>query len=375
MRAYRVTEIDISGIRKMFELAGGDVINLAIGEPDFPIPEEAKEAIYQALREDFTHYTSNKGIIELREALAEKLKKENGVDAGAEEIIITSGASEALHLAFQAFINNGEEVLIPNPGFVSYDPLAKLAQGKSVYYPLRFEEGFIPDIEDIKKRMSSKTKMIVLNSPGNPTGAVYPEEVIKAIAEIAEDYHALLVSDEVYEKIIYEGEHISPGAFSDNVITVNGFSKSYAMTGLRVGYLSAGDELVEEMLKVHQYIQASVNSPAQRAALAALGSKSFIENMVGELRERREIILKLLGGIEGVRVNRAGGAFYVFADFSAYGDSQYLATELVRAGVVVTPGTAFGSLGEGFLRFSYATSRGNIKEGVSKLKGYLEDRI
>ncbi len=374
MRASRVAEIDISGIRKMFELAKGDVINLALGEPDFPIPDEAKEAAIQALKEDFTHYTSNKGIVELREALSDKLLKENGIEANPEEIIVTSGASEALHLAIEAFVNPGDEVLIPNPGFVSYEPLVKLAQGKPVYYSLYQENSFVPDVEEIKERLSSKTKMILVNSPGNPTGAVFPEEVMKAIAEAAEDYNALLVSDEVYEKIIYEGKHISPGAYSENVITVNGFSKSYAMTGLRVGYLHAREEFVEEMLKVHQYIQASVNSLAQKAALAALNSENFIEPMVEELRRRREVMVELLKGIEGVKVKKPEGAFYVFADFSEFGSSMALSLELVKAGVVVTPGTAFGSLGEGFLRFSFATGQEKIKEGVRRIKSYLEER-
>lgn len=374
MRASRVAKIDISAIRRMFELAGGDVVNLAIGEPDFPMPGEAREAMKKALSDDQTHYTSNKGIVELREALAQKLAEENGIRAHREELVVTAGASEALHLAFEAFVEPGDEVLMPDPGFISYPALAKLAQGKEVYYNLGREDGFLPSEEDVKEKLTHRTKLLVLNSPANPTGAVCPGETIRALAEAAEDSKALVLSDEVYEKIIYGGEHHSPGAYSQNVITVGGFSKSYAMTGLRVGYLHSREELVEEMLKVHQYIQACTSSLSQHAALGALKSVGFVEKMVEVFMGRRELLCRLLEGIEGVEFVKPHGAFYLFADFSSYSGSRELAMELVKAGVLLTPGSAFGKAGEGFLRFSYATSEQNIKEGLARIKGYLEER-
>jgi len=373
MRASRVAEIDISGIRRMFDLAGEGVVNLAIGEPDFPMPQEAKEAARRALQEDQTHYTPNKGIPGLREALKNKLTRENGIEAHREEFIVTAGASEALHLAFEAFVEQGDEVLLPDPGFVSYVPLTRLAQGRARFYSLSQEEGFIPSPEDIREKLNRKTKAILLNSPSNPTGAVYPPEVVRGIVEAAEDHNALVISDEVYEKIIYEGGHHSPGSYSDKVITVNGFSKSYAMTGLRVGYLHAREEMVEEMLKVHQYIQACASSLSQHAALGALEAQGFIEGMVEEFERRRELLCSLLRGIEGVSFIKPPGTFYVFADFSPYGGSS-LALDVVKAGVLATPGSAFGRHGQRFLRFSYATSEENINEGMRRIEAYLEER-
>ncbi len=374
MRASRVAGIDISGIRKMFELAGEDTVNLALGEPDFPIPEEAKKAIYDAVEQDFTHYTSNNGILELREAITQKLKKENGIEAEADEIIVTSGASEALHLAFQAFVESGDEVLLPNPGFVSYEPLTRIAGGKPVFYSQRFERGFLPDIDEIQEKISRKTKMIVINSPCNPTGGVLPVEIVKAIGEIAQDRKILVLSDEVYEYIIYEGEHHSVAKYCDYAITVNGFSKSYAMTGLRIGYVHAEKSFAEEMLKVHQYIQACASSIAQKAALGAMHSQGFVERMVQEFNRRRELAWRMLSEIPGVRVKKPEGAFYIFADFSSYGNDKQLAIELAKAGVVLTPGSAFGSLGEGFLRLSFACGEQKIKEGITRIKSYLEAR-
>jgi aspartate aminotransferase len=367
MFAERLKYIDISGIRKMFELAKADAINLALGEPDFGIPGEAKEEIAKALEEDFTHYTPNKGISELREALVEKLK-ENGIEASTEEIIVTSGASEALFLAIMALTDLGDEVLVPDPGFVSYGPMVRMAGGIPVSLPLKEEEGFVPDLEDIQERITERTKMLIINSPSNPTGAVFPGGTIKGIADLCEDNSLAVLSDEVYEKIIYEGKHHSIGRYTDNAITVNGFSKSYAMTGLRLGYVQARLEVVEEMLKVHQYIQASTCSLSQRAALAAMKAEGFVEGMVKVFKKRRDLAVRLLREIDGVSCQKPKGAFYVFPNFSRYGRSGELTMRFLKeARVVTTPGTAFGENGEGFIRFSYATGEDRIAEGIERI--------
>lgn len=358
----------------MFELAKDrDTINLALGEPDFSIPQEAKDAILHALEEDFTHYTPNKGIIELRSAIVGRLE-EKGVILDEEEVILTSGASEALHLAILALVDNGDEVLIPDPGFVSYRPLVEIAGGRAVPYLLREEDAFAPDLEAVEELITGKTKMMIINSPSNPTGAVFSKASVKGIAEVAEDKGVTILSDEVYDEIVYEGEHHSIGKYSDGAVVVNGFSKSYAMTGLRLGYVYADLEITEEMLKAHQYIQASTCSLSQMAALAALGSKGFIDSMVSVLRERRDLAAAQLSEIPGVRCLRPEGAFYVFPNFSRYGDSRTMVMKILKeAKVVTTPGTAFGAGGEGYIRLSYATNKEKIEEGINRIRRCLSE--
>ena len=375
--AQRLSYIDISGIRKMFELAKAeDVVNLALGEPDFGIPPASKEAIVSGLERDFTHYTPNKGIPELREAIAEKLRRENRIDASSEDIIVTSGASEALHMAILALVEPGDEVLVPDPGFVSYSPLVRLAGGVPVGYPLGESNAFEPRVEELEEKLTGRTKLIIVNSPSNPTGAVFSRRTVKSIAKLAEREGLALLSDEVYERIIYEGEHHSFARYYAETITVNGFSKSYAMTGLRLGYVHAPSEAIEEMLKIHQYIQASTVSLSQLAALAALTqSEEHVREMVARFKQRRDLIMKEIAELPEVTCTVPKGAFYAFPNFSAYGSSGELAMELLKqAKVVVTPGTAFGSAGEGYLRFSFATSEENIIEGMRRIKHYLEAR-
>ena len=369
----RTSYIDISGIRKMFDLAKGeDIINLGLGEPDFPIPNESKKAVIDALMRDQTHYTPSKGLPELRELISKKLGG-NGIKAGAEEIIVTSGASEALEIALLALVDPGDEVLIPDPGFVSYAPLTRIAGGVPVTFPIEDEEGFEFNPEYIEERITPRTKTIIVNSPSNPTGAVTGKKKIKEIAGIAEANDVFVVSDEVYDEIVYEGAHTSIGRYTDLAVTVNGFSKNFAMTGLRLGYLHSREKAVEEMLKIHQYVQASTCSLSQAAAVAALKEKSmFTEKMVRELRRRRDLIVKLLNELEGIGCKKPSGAFYVFPSFYGFGNSSKLAMDLLKeTNVVVTPGTVFGKKGEGHLRFSYSASKDRISEGIKRIEGYL----
>jgi len=355
--AHRVEGIEISGIRKAFEALSGEFFNLGLGEPDFDTPAHIKEAAIQALKSGFTSYTFNKGIEELREAISDKFKRDNNFVVSPEEIMVTSGASEALHIAILSVVEKGDEVLMPNPGFVSFAALTKLAEGKPVGVPL--SEDFTMSAEAVKEKITNKTKVMIINSPANPTGAVESERNIKALVDIANDHHITIISDEVYEHLIYDGlEHISPARFSDEVITVNAVSKTYAMTGFRLGYLAARDEYVEQMLKIHQYIQACASSISQKAALAAItGPQECVAEMRSEFKRRRDLAVEALRAM-GMEFSVPKGAFYIFPQVK---DEKEFVETLRRKKIIVTPGSAFGSLGKNHVRISYATSFENLK--------------
>lgn len=361
-----VTRIDTSGIRKIFEAAGSDAINLGLGQPDFDTPEHIKAAAIKAINEGFTGYTVGPGIPELREALSIKFKEENGFSVSPQEIIVTSGASEALAIALAALLNPGDEVLISNPGFVSYNALTEILNGKAVSVPLAEDLTMKPDA--VLEKISPKTRAIILNSPSNPTGAVASRADIKALAEIAEDHNITIISDEVYEYFIYEGEHVSPASYSDNVITVNATSKSYSMTGWRLGYVAAKSEYIGQMLKVHQYIQACASSIAQKAAYAAVtGPKDSVNSMREEFKKRRDVLVKGLNEL-GMECALPKGAFYAFPKVS---NSAEVASKMISNGVVVVPGTAFGSKGDGYIRISYAASMKDIEKALSIMERVL----
>ncbi len=365
--AHRIEDIDISGIRKAFETASGKFFNLGLGEPDFDTPAHVKEAAIRALNAGFTSYTSNKGIEELRAAICDKFKRDNDFSVSPEEIIVTSGASEALHIALLAVVERGDEVLIPNPGFVSFAPLTKLAEAKPVGVPLSESEGFTMPSEAVKEKITPKTKALIINSPANPTGAVESEENIKALVDIAHDHRITIISDEVYEHLIYDGlKHISPARFSDaGVITVNAVSKTYAMTGFRLGYLAAREEYVEQMLKIHQYIQACASSISQHAALAAIsGPQDGVAEMRSEFKKRRDFAVDALHDME-MTFNTPKGAFYIFP---RVGDEQEFVDTLKQRGVIVTPGSAFGTMGKNHVRISYAASFDDLKRAFAIMK-------
>ncbi|MHC1570238.1 MAG: pyridoxal phosphate-dependent aminotransferase [Methermicoccaceae archaeon] len=371
MRGYarRVEEVDISGIRKMFEARGTGAINLGLGQPDFDTPEHIKRAAIEAMRSGHTGYTQGLGIPQLREAVASKLKEENGIDATLHEVIITSGASEALSIALMALTEGGDEVLVPDPGFVSYRALATFAGATPVSVPLRELK---MDASTVEEHITDRTKVLVLNSPSNPTGRVLTKNEVRALCEVASDHDITILSDEVYEHFIYGGEHVSPARFYENVITVNATSKSYAMTGWRVGYAHASEQTIEQMLKVHQYVQACAPSISQWAALAALtSSQGCVEQMREEYRRRRDVVLSGLEGL-GVRTYPPEGAFYVFPDLSPIGmDGNEAAQKLLDAGVITVPGSAFGEHGTTHLRISYAASIENIEKGLSIMQNVL----
>jgi aspartate aminotransferase len=356
----RVVGIEISGIRKIFEAAGPGSINLGLGQPDFDTPQHIKDAAIKAIQEGKTGYTTNNGLPELRAAISKKFKTENGIKYHPDQVIVTAGASEALHIVMQALINPGDRVLCPDPGFVSYASLATIAGGTPVSVPLT--TSLHVDVEKAKTLMD-KAKLFVLNSPGNPTGAVESKESIKAIVEYAADKGVTVVSDEVYEHFIYGKKHYSTAAFGDNVITINATSKTYAMTGWRLGCLAASPEIIGQCLKVHQYCQACATSISQYAAVAAYdGDQGAVPQMRDEYEVRRDLIWNGLKDM-GFDFPKPEGAFYVFVPMR-----PDLTQKIIEAGVIIVPGTAFGVNAPGYARFSYATSRQNIMVALERIK-------
>ncbi len=355
----RVAGIEISGIRKIFEAAGPGSINLGLGQPDFDTPQHIKDAAIKAIQEGKTGYTTNNGIPELRAAISKKFRNENGIKYHPDQIIVTAGASEALHIVMQALLDPGDFVLCPDPGFVSYASLATLAGGKPVSVPLT--KTLHIDVEAAKNLMDG-SKIFVMNSPGNPTGAVESKESIRAIVEYAADAGVTVVSDEVYEHFIYGKKHYSAAQFGDNVITINATSKTYAMTGWRLGYLAASPEIIGQCLKVHQYCQACATSISQYAAVAAYeGDQSPVKVMRDEYEARRDLICNGLNRI-GFDFPKPEGAFYTFVPMK-----PALTQKIIESGVIVVPGTAFGVNAPEYTRFSYATSRQNIMTALERI--------
>ncbi|EKQ52702.1 MAG: aspartate/tyrosine/aromatic aminotransferase [Methanobacterium sp. Maddingley MBC34] len=363
--AKRVQHIDLSGIRKMFDMVGADSINLALGEPDFDTPSYIREAVKEALDEGFTHYTGNTGILELREAICNKLKTDNHIKTSPESIIVTVGASGALYSSINALVDEGDEVIIPDPGFVAYDACVKLSGGKSVSAQLKDENDFRMLPEDVLEQVTPRTRAIIMNSPNNPTGAVLEKEDVKGLADIADDHDLILISDEIYDKIIYGKKHYSPARYSDNVITINGFSKTYAMTGFRIGYLATPPTLTEDLLKIHQYSVTCATSISQKAALAALqGPQDSVTQMRDEFQRRRDLVVGRLHDM-GIECNQPNGAFYVFPRID---NPEKFTEAALKKDVVLVPGFSFGKYGEGHFRISYAASYEDLQEAMDRLE-------
>ena len=365
--ASRTKPIELSQIRKMFEATKPGAINLGIGEPDFDVPQNIKDAMKKSIDDNDTHYSPNLGYLELREEIVKKFKNDNGISTTPENVIVTVGASEALYASTQAFIESGDEVLLPNPSFLLYESVINLAGGSIIPVDCKMENEFKLKAEDVQEKITDKTKAIILNSPSNPTGAVMEKEDIKAIADLSMDHDFLIISDEIYEKIIYDKKHYSPAKYSDNVITINGFSKTYAMTGLRVGYLTANENYSEEIFKIHQNSIACANSTAQKGAIEALaGPQDEVNKMVDEFKKRRNLIVSRLNEMGCETVN-AEGAFYVFPKI----EDEDFVKKAADAGVIIVNGAAFGSNGEGHVRMSYANSYENIEKAMN----ILEERV
>ncbi|MDA4136486.1 MAG: pyridoxal phosphate-dependent aminotransferase [Thaumarchaeota archaeon] len=381
--AGRVEDIPSSGIRVIFERANKipGVIRMEVGEPDFDTPLPIRQAAKRSIDEGFTHYTSSAGILPLREAIATKLKTDNGVDAdAATEVVVAPGAGAALYLSILCTTNNGDEVLIPDPGWPHYEACVKLAGGKPVRYPLREDLGFRPDFDAISRLVNRKTKTLIVNTPSNPVGSVLEKKDLEKMAELALANDLLVVSDEVYEKIVYDRvRHYSIASFSgmkERTLTINALSKTYAMTGWRLGYAAGPAQIMAQINKLNLYTSGCASSIAQKAAVAALsGPQDDARRMVREYAKRRNLILRRLNEIEGVSCSRPGGAFYAFPKVSigglnAFDTSMFL---LENARVATVPGSAFGQLGENHVRFSYATSIDLIEEAMDRVASAVRD--
>ncbi|OGO48701.1 MAG: aromatic amino acid aminotransferase [Chloroflexi bacterium RBG_16_64_43] len=377
--AKRIALIPPSGIRRFFDIAATmkDVISLGIGEPDFVTPEPVLEAGIASLRRGETHYTSNSGILELRQALCDHLLRRYALRYNpADEIIITVGVSEALYLALVAVLDAGDEVIVPQPCFVAYGPEVTLAGGVPVYLATRVEDSFQVTAEDIERVITPRTKAVLIGYPNNPTGAVMSRAALEQVADLAERRNIFVISDEIYDRLVYGVEHIcfaSLPRMRERTITLGGFSKAYAMTGWRIGYAAAPAELLAAMRKVHQYTIMSAPTTAQVAAVTALAEgEAFVEKMVREYDRRRRLIV---GGLNrlGLTCFEPRGAFYAFPSIKRSGMDDTLFAErlLEEEQVAVVPGAAFGAAGAGYVRCSYATAYEQIEEALSRMERFL----
>jgi aminotransferase len=376
--AERLKQIKPSGIRRFFSLAQEmpDAINLSVGEPDFSPPKYALEAGCQASKKGKTHYAPTNGIPELREALSKKAYRDYGLNYDPNsEVLVTVGGTEAIFLSLMGLTNPGDEVLIPDPGFVLYEPCVKLASGVPVSVPLLETNDFKPSIDDVTSLITKKSRVIILNFPNNPTGAVLSYDEAALLAKVAVERDLLVICDEVYEKIVYDGaKHYCLATFPgmrERTLVVNSFSKTYAMTGLRVGYVYGPKELISPLWLVHQYTVACVDSPSQYIALAALrGSQEFVNDMVREFDRRRRLVHKRLNEIPSFKCTFPKGAFYVFPNITGISKSSEKIAEflLKEAGVITVPGSAFGSNGEGYIRISYAAAYEQLEKALDRIE-------
>jgi aminotransferase len=365
----------------MLEYSAGmkNLVHFEQGEPDFATPHHIVEAAIRAARDGFTHYTEAEGTLELRQAIAEKLKNENRIDADAKtEVTITSGSQEAMLITALAFLDRGDEALILDPYYPAYFEDTLIAEAAPV--PVRLDEScdYRVEVDVLEEKITEKTKMMWLSNPCNPTGHVFSKRDLEKIAEVAQKHDLIVFADEIYEKLTYESvKNTSLGSLpgmEERTITVNGFSKAYAMTGWRIGYIVAENKLSANLRKLHYYAALCPNSISQKAAVAALeGPQDCLEEMLNEYSTRRKLVMEELDSIESLTYTVPNGAFYVFPNFSIFGKSdEALALHLLKeAGVVTVPGSGFGTGGEGHLRISYSISYEQIQEGMKRLRTFL----
>lgn len=376
----------ITSKAKEMRAKGIDVIGFGAGEPDFDTPEHIKEAAKRAIDEGFTKYTPPAGIPELRKAVAEKLKDENGIDYDISQIVITDGAKQALFNLMLSVIEEEDEVIIPAPYWVTYPEQIKFAGGKPVFVETKEENEFSLTLEDIEPAVTERTKLLILCTPNNPTGSVIDREELERIGKFCAERGILIASDECYEKLTYDGfKHTSIASISEEIksitITINALSKAFSMTGWRVGYAAGPEEIISSMIKINSQSISNVNSIAQKAAVAALtGSQDFLKEWLKAFDERRRYMVEKLNEIPGVRCLLPKGAFYAFPNVkeliekSGLKDDFQLADYLLeKAKIAVVPGSAFGMAG--YLRLSYATSMENIVEGLKRFKEAVEELL
>lgn len=374
-----VGDLEPSGIRRFFDLAStmDNIISLGVGEPDFDTPWHIREEGIYALEKGRTFYTSNAGLLDLRKEICAYLKRKFRLQYTADEILITVGGSEAIDIGLRTMLDPGDEVIIPEPCFVSYLPCVKMAGGVPVSLALEEKDCFKLTGEKLLSAITDKTKVLVLPFPNNPTGAVMTKEELTVIADIVKEKDIFVLSDEIYAELTYGGSHVSiaslPG-MSERTIVINGFSKTYAMTGWRLGYAAGPREIIKQMLKVHQYVIMCAPTTSQYAAVEALrAGDSDVAQMRESYNERRTFLVKALRDI-GLPCFEPMGAFYVFPNISRFGmTSEEFAMQLLnKEKVAVVPGTAFGGCGEGFLRISYAYSIDDLKIALGKIEKFID---
>ncbi len=381
MISQRAQQVPASEIRKMFNMAQGrtDVLDMTVGQPDFDTPRHIKEAAKKAIDDGITKYTHNAGLLEVREAMSSKLKRENGIIADpATEIIMTAGGMGSLLLANLALVNPSDEIIYPDPGFVSHYAHILLAGGVPVPVQLKRENKFAMMAKDVERLITPKTKLLVVNSPNNPTGGVTANSELRKLAQLAKDHDFYVISDGAYEKFRYDNEKpldigSLPG-MKERCVTLFSFSKSYAMTGWRIGFSTGPKEVIAAMTKMQEHVLSMPTSISQKAAEAAAnGPQDCVKEMIDTFRKRRDLITKGLNAIEGVRMDPPSGAFYAFPDVSAFGIKSYeLALDILKnTSVLVVHGSGFGRYGEGFLRLCYAVSTERIERAIGKLDSYL----
>ncbi|MDD5584039.1 MAG: pyridoxal phosphate-dependent aminotransferase [Candidatus Omnitrophica bacterium] len=367
--------LKITALAKKLKKEGKDVVNLAAGEPDFDTPQFVKEEAKKAIDEGFTKYTPSSGMLELREAIAKKLREENGIPCNATQIIVTTGAKYALFASIFTLIDTTDEVILPSPFWVSYPEMVKLVGGTIKYLPTQKKNNFKINPKDLERAITKKTKMLILNYPANPTGVTYTETELWEIYEVVKEKNIVVLSDEIYEKLLYDGKtHTSfarfPGA-DKFTVTVNGFSKSFSMTGWRIGYLAASDEIIAQVSKVIDHTTSCVSSITQRGALAALKHSSWQKEMCKDFAKKRDLLWEGLRSCRPIEALRSEGAFYMFCNIAKTGlTSQEFAGRLLEEHqVCVIPADSFGA--KGFVRLSFATSVEEIEKGVKRIRKFL----
>ena len=377
----------ITAKAKAMKDSGIDVISFGAGEPDFNTPENIQNEGIRAIREGFTRYTPASGILELKEAVCKKLSKDNSLSYEPKNIVISNGAKHSIYNALMAIINPGDEVIIGKPYWVSYPELVRLVDGVPVFIETKEENNFKFNVSDLNNVLTDKTKALILNSPSNPTGSTYSREELEAIAKWAVDNNIFVISDEIYEKLIYDGkEHISIASINDDIknltIVINGMSKAYAMTGWRIGYSACHEDIAKVMSNIQSHATSNPSSIAQYASVEGLlGDQSYVEEMKRHFEERRNYMYETINSIKGLTCRKPEGAFYIMVNFSqllgktigsyTINSSIDFANFLLEEGkVAVVPGIAFGD--DSYIRLSYATSMENIKEGLKRIKELVE---
>ncbi|ABY92907.1 pyridoxal phosphate-dependent aminotransferase [Thermoanaerobacter brockii subsp. lactiethylicus] len=377
--------LEITAKAKQLKAQGVDVIDFGVGEPDFDTSDYIKEAAIDAIKKGYTKYTPSSGISELKKAVCNKLLKDNSLKYQPEQIVISNGAKHSIYNALCAILNPGDEVIIPVPYWLSYPEMVRLAYGKPVFVKTKAENDFKITAEELKNAITSKTKALILNTPNNPTGSVYTKEELEELAKIIEEANIFVISDEIYEKLIYEGSHISIASLNEKIkeltILVNGMSKAYAMTGWRIGYTASSLEIAKVMSNIQSHTTSNPNSIAQYASVAALsGDETVIKRMAEEFNKRRIYMVERINKIKGLKSNKPQGAFYVMVNIDEYigkeikgkiirGSIDFANALIEGANVAVVPALPFGM--DNYIRISYATSIENIEKGLNRIEEFL----